>query len=84
MNDKVIWAFPFLLKGVIATTTIFGAMKWTLINTIEICEGKWLNCGFLEISDVLYDPQVTHAPVAPDPSLLILLSLAMKHDLHIK
>lgn len=39
---------------------------------------------YLEVPGAHYDTSATHARVASDPSLLILPSLTMRHDLRLK
>lgn len=40
--------------------------------------------GFLKISGAHFNSDATHAPVASDSSLLVMISLVLKHDLHFK
>lgn len=57
------------------------AAKWTLDNSIKCCKAQWLIRGVSKIPAVHFDPMAAHALVALVPSLLILISLTMKHSL---
>lgn len=74
-----------LPPGIFAISTMFEyALKWTLANTIERCKARWVVRGSLEIIDVQYGPLATHAPVASDSSLMVLLSLDVRYKLKMK
>jgi len=45
---------------------------------------RWVVRGFLEIPDKHFNYDATHAPVASNSSLLIIISLVVRHDLHFK
>lgn len=75
----------YLPSGVFAISTIFGyALKRNLDNTIERYKAQWVGQGFLEPPDVHYDPTATHAHVASDASLIVLLVMVVHHDLQLK
>lgn len=54
------------------------------MNTVACFAAHWVVRGFLEILDVYFNPDVTHALVASDSSLSIMISLVVKHDLYDK
>lgn len=60
------------------------ALKLTLTKTIEHCTARWIVCDFLEILDVHFNHDATHAHVASDSSSLVLTSLVVKHNLFCK
>lgn len=71
--------------GVIAITKMFiNVLKWTLMNTIERYKARGVVYEFVEISDVHFNPDAAHAHVASDSSLLVMISLVVKHDPYFK
>jgi len=85
-HNKVIdCTSTYVPEGIVAITTMFiYALKWTLLNTIERYKARWVVRGFLEILDVHFNHDTTHAPVASDSSLLIMMSFIVRRDLHFK
>lgn len=79
-QSQVIGSSPLVPRGFIAITTTFVyALKWTLKTTIERYKSRWIVRGLLKFPDAHHDPMVTHARVASDPSLLVMLSLTMRY-----
>mmetsp|Transcript_36402 Transcript_36402/g.69861 ORF Transcript_36402/g.69861 Transcript_36402/m.69861 type:complete len:194 (-) Transcript_36402:909-1490(-) len=55
-----------------------------MMNTIERYKARWVVHGFMEILDEHFSPDSTHAPVASDSSLLVMMSLVAIRVLKIK
>lgn len=86
IEEKVIRRMAMCLPpGVVAISTMFVyALEWILANTIDRYKASWVVHGFLEIPDVHYNPLTTHALVASDSSLMVLLSLTVHYELIMK
>lgn len=53
-------------------------------KSIERYKALWVVFSFFEDTDVHFGPMNTHALVVSDPSLLIVLSLTIMHNFHLK
>lgn len=84
-NKMIAPTVRFLPDGIITITTMFiYALKRTLINTIERYKARWVVRGSMEIPDVHFDPDAAHTPVTSNSSILVMISLVVKHYLHFK
>lgn len=57
---------------------------WSTADTFQSCVLAFFSRGFLEILDVHYNSLATHALVASDSSLMVMLALTVRNKLHMK
>lgn len=82
-NKVIAHASAYLHEGAIAITTVsVHALKWTMVNTIEMHKARWVVREFMEILGVHFNPSTTHVPATLESSLLV--SIVLRHNLYFK
>lgn len=74
IQERLIVCTAAYLPLCVVATMFVHTFKWTLGDTVERYKAWWVVRGLLEILNVHYDPMATHAHVALNASLMVLLS----------